>query len=546
MKTFLKEYKTVTLITILCRAVASILKVFTAFFSADMLNSLVEKEYDQFLIYTGLSLLFWLLFAVFYYLYQYLAGVASQKMIQSMRMKISRNIAHANIDKIHKTNTGKLVSWITNDMTIIENQSLSQLFLVSAIVLDTMFSLIALFSYHWSLILCITFFSIFTVFLPQVLSRKLKRKNNEVVNNYEQLNKKASDLFHGFDLLFFFNRTSFIEKEMQMLSEKMKTAKIRLTATQGQITALSTLSNVFSQILTMAWAGWLSYSGITSIGSVIAINSLGKNIYDGLMRLAPALADIYSIFPIYSKHARLSCDEVNNFSRKKFLELPSTKEVPIIEATDITCKIHDRQLFLPATFKLFQGQKLALIGPSGIGKSTLLQMMIGGVEADQGKFFYCGEDISKIETATLRKHILYFNQHPYIFEDTIRMNLTLGDDYSDQVIWDALKKTKMEEVISALPKGLDSYLGKMGKSLSGGQLQRLALARALIREYDVILLDESTNSLDKELAIEIETELLSNRKITLVMVTHQVHTENIGLFDRVYELLPAVPPSKKA
>ncbi len=144
------------------------------------------------------------------------------------------------------------------------------------------------------------------------------------------------------------------------------------------------------------------------------------------------------------------------------------------------------------------GEKVALVGASGGGKSTLVQALLGLYPVRAGRILYGDADVAETGWETVREHVGVVLQHPVLFNDSVRANLTLGRDADDATLWQALDIAQLKDIIAALPHGLDTEVGRQGVRLSGGQRQRLAIARMIVAHPKVVILDEATSALDSD------------------------------------------------
>ncbi|MDP2109845.1 MAG: ABC transporter ATP-binding protein [Thiobacillus sp.] len=144
------------------------------------------------------------------------------------------------------------------------------------------------------------------------------------------------------------------------------------------------------------------------------------------------------------------------------------------------------------------GEKVALVGASGGGKSTLVQALLGLYPVKSGQIFYGDAPVTEIGWETVREHVGVVLQHPVLFNDSVRANLTLGREADDARLWQALEIAQLKDVIAALPHGLDTAVGRQGVRLSGGQRQRLAIARMIVADPKIVILDEATSALDTD------------------------------------------------
>jgi ATP-binding cassette subfamily C protein len=178
-------------------------------------------------------------------------------------------------------------------------------------------------------------------------------------------------------------------------------------------------------------------------------------------------------------------------------------------------------------------EKVALVGASGGGKSTLVQTLLGLYPTVSGTISYGGVPITEIGLNVVREHVAAVLQHPSIFNDTIRANLTLGRELSDAELWEALEVAQLRKSVEKLAQGLDTVLGRQGVRFSGGQRQRLAIARMVLTKPAVVIMDEATSAIDAETEQRLYTslnEFLENR--TTLVIAHRLSA--VKQVDRAY------------
>ena len=183
-------------------------------------------------------------------------------------------------------------------------------------------------------------------------------------------------------------------------------------------------------------------------------------------------------------------------------------------------------------FEIQPGEKLALVGESGGGKTTLVQLLLGFYQASSGTVCYGGVPITEIGQSVVRENVATVLQHPVLFHQSIRFNLTLGREVSDETMWQALAQAQLAEVVKGLDQKLDSIVGRNGIKLSGGQRQRLAIARMILQDPKVVIMDEATSALDMETERQLYKALapfLENR--TTLIVAHRL--SSIRQADRI-------------
>jgi len=169
------------------------------------------------------------------------------------------------------------------------------------------------------------------------------------------------------------------------------------------------------------------------------------------------------------------------------------------------------------------GDKIAMVGASGGGKSTLVQVLIGLYTVREGMIYYDGVPVSDIGLDVIRENVATVLQHPALFNDSIRTNLTMGRELDDDQLWHALEIAQLKSTVEEMQNGLDTIVGRQGIRLSGGQRQRLAIARMVLSEPKVVILDEATSALDAETEYQLHAALsdfLKDR--TTLIVAHRL------------------------
>ena len=182
---------------------------------------------------------------------------------------------------------------------------------------------------------------------------------------------------------------------------------------------------------------------------------------------------------------------------------------------------NDKQILNGISFNFIKGKKYVLVGNSGSGKSTILNLILNYYEDFKGSITIDGIDNRQIKSTDLYSLISVIQQNVFMFDDTIKSNITLFENYSDEEIEQAVKLSGLESLINSLPNKINSLVGENGCNLSGGEKQRIAIARAIIKKTPILILDEATSSLDNENSYNIEKSILNLENITCIIVTHK-------------------------
>jgi ATP-binding cassette subfamily C protein len=194
------------------------------------------------------------------------------------------------------------------------------------------------------------------------------------------------------------------------------------------------------------------------------------------------------------------------------------------------------QVLRGVSLRIRPGEKIGIVGASGGGKSTLTQALIGLYPPSSGMIYFDGVPFTDIGLDVVRERVATVLQHPALFNDTVRANLTLGREAADAELWRALSIAQLEEAVRDSPQGLDTVVGRSGMRLSGGQRQRLAIARMILARPSVVVFDEATSALDSETEAKLHqalAEFLAGR--TTIIVAHRLsairHADRVFVFE---------------
>lgn len=192
-----------------------------------------------------------------------------------------------------------------------------------------------------------------------------------------------------------------------------------------------------------------------------------------------------------------------------------------------------RQIFEHVNIKVKPGEKILLMAPSGWGKTTLLRLMLGIYTPSHGEILINGEEVTG-DWYKAHNFYSYVNQKPFMFDDTLRFNVTLGRQVDEEQLLMACHEAGLDDLIQE--NGLDYPVGENGNNLSGGQIQRVEIARALLSGRPILLADEATSALDPRLSLEIHETLLGNPKAAVIEVAHKISDVEKAMFDQIIVL----------
>jgi ATP-binding cassette subfamily C protein len=440
-----------------------------------------------------------------------------------IRIGLLQHLQKVSMAEYEAAGSGSITSHLVTDVTAIDDflgASLSK-FIVA--VLTVIGVAIVLLWMHWQLALFILLMNPVVIYFTMVMGKKVKNlKRNENVS-FELFQQALIETLDGIQQIRASNREGHYLKRV---SSRAKQLRNNMVAFGWKSDAANRLS-FFIFLMGFEFFRGLSmvvvlFSGL-SIGEMLAV-------YAYLWFMMGPVQEVLGIqYSLYSANAAI--ERINRLlAMKREPEYPHNKN-PFKEkhtvglSVENVCFSYGEGLAVldGVSLSIAEGEKVALVGASGGGKSTLVQIILGLYPADSGELYFDGINLKDIGLDVVRENVATVLQQPAMFNDTVRENLCLGRDISDDAIWQALKIAQMFEVVKEMPEQLDSIIGRSGIRLSGGQRQRLAIARMILADPKVVILDEATSSLDTEteaLLHEAMHTFLQNR--TTLIIAHRL------------------------
>lgn len=478
----------------------------------------------QFVIYGAVTVLILLQNIPTHTIYMMFLSRAQRSVEAGLRGAMIRKLQQLSITFHKEIESGKIQSKVMRDVEAIENFT-SQIFTTAITVIVNMtISLVIVINKNIAVFFMFLVCIPFTVLLSNVFKKKMRKLSH---NFRKEIENTASDVLDMEELIPVTRAHALENHEVKKL-----TSSVARIAESGykmdKIYALFGSVNwvMFSlfQMICLFFTGILAYRGKITIGDVTLYQSYFNS-------LIAQVSSIIGLLPIIAKGTEsissigeiLSSDDVeNNKDKIKIESLKGEYEFKNVcfKYDDKTPVLNDFSLTVKA------GETVALVGESGAGKSTVLNLVIGFNKLDSGSFKIDGTDAEKIDMRSYRRFISMVPQTSILFSGTIRENITYGRRHvTDELLNYAVKAARLESVIEKLPDGLDTKVGEHGAKLSGGQRQRISIARAIIRNPRVIIFDEATSALDSVTESEIQKaiENLTKDRTTFI-VAHRLST----------------------
>jgi len=472
---------------------------------------------------------------LFAYLQLHFVSYVEQRMIKDLRDRVYAHVIRQPYEFFDRSSTGELMSAVMNDVNTL-SVTFQRVFTQAVrdpITVVTL--LIILFSISWQLTLA----ALIIVPIFGILYRKtggsLKRKSGRIQEGLAEITGALQETISGARLIKSSATETTETDRFESRSERLFGNSLRLARLERLASPLSEFIGVLIIALVLLVGGQQVLSG-----SLLDAEDFIRFIVVLFSILAPARA--VGNLNNYLQIGAAAGARINNLLEQP-IENPD-EQLEGQRVTGLTSGIeYDKVCFRYATsdhwilqdisLKINRGERVALVGRSGSGKTTLANLLPRFYEPQQGQVLWDGKSVTTLARAPLRRHISLVSQDVFLFNESVRYNLTYGlNDVTDERLAAAMRRAQCTEFVAKLPRGLDTIVGERGAQLSGGQKQRIAIARALLKDAPLLIFDEATSALDNESERLIQQALEELfRERTVIIIAHRL--SSIRFADRV-------------
>ena len=451
-----------------------------------------------------------------------------RQIMSKYKNKVFQSILDRDYRDFSKEKSGKFISVLTENMKKIEQDYLHQYFNISKNLSLMIFSLLAMFIGNWFLTLLVIIASIIPMMISGFIGHKSAYLQKRAMIADQKYLAKVKDILAGFLVIKSFNVKEAIRQDYSHESENLDDIYFIKGKFDVLANIISQLSGMIVFLVAFGGGMYLVFNGYTTIGSVTAIVQLVNFVVMPLNEIGMGMSkfregqatlnafELKDVTGLQTGETKEYFDDVISFSNIDF-SYPNTEE----------------KIFNNLSLKIQKGEKIAIVGTSGSGKSTLLNLLLSFYDVTSGHISIDNQDIQAISAESLYNLMTIVQQDVYIFDDTLRANITLNQSFADEEINQAVQQSGLESYVLENESGLQTLCGENGSNLSGGQKQRLSIARALIRKTPILLLDEATSSLDNQVTTEIENSILDIQNLTALVVTHKLNENILKKYDRI-------------
>lgn len=504
---FLKKYRGLMILGLFLTTIISALSIVNPYISGIIVDNVIQAG-NYSLLPKLLALLIGttLLTGILRFLYQIVFETASQGTLYDMRDKVYRKLLQEDFSFYNKKRTGDLMSRQTGDMDAIRHFVSYVIYAVYQNVLLFIFALLMIFTVNVRLALLMLIVLPFTALTTYKQSKDVRPAFQRNRDCFSSLNAFVQENVSGNRVVKAFAKEDYEIEKFNKENDKFRDAQVAGSKIWMKYVPIFEILAYALTIILMLYGGYMVIQGEITMGDLVKVNGYLWMLNTPLRMAGWWVNDIQNFATSLEKI-------YNTYSEEPGVQTPRTGGIHAkirgdVEFKNVSYRADDEDIVMDINFKVKAGQTVGIIGSTGSGKSTLMNLLCRFYDTTNGEVLVDGVDVRKRDLYNLRDNIGMAMQDVFLFSDTIEGNIAYGrPDCSFEAVKHAAIMADANHFISAMPEGYDTIVGERGVGLSGGQKQRISLARALLKDPSILILDDTTSAVDMETESYIQKQL---------------------------------------
>ena len=510
---YIKKNKILFCFTLIINLLTCLTPLFLAYIIENVSGIFLNQDESKITVSLWLIIAFMIYQALFSYLNSRHKAKYRQKLRADLSKDIYRSIFNQNHNEFYENSIGSYLSLFTNDVKMVDDNYFFPF--LSMITQCVVFLCICFYLIHvnWTVFFMMDLIAIFTIAVPRLFAKILKKSSNQLSEQSQEYNSKLRELFQCFDIIQDYRvLPHYIRKGEENIDNYENKCFHFNFFTQLNTTYANSVAAIGQMCFILALA-ILSSKGYFSATYFMSVVTLSNNFIDCLYTMASYYGNFVAIKGINERLIRM----IDKKETEKTLLISEKQNKVCFEHVSFEFP-NKEAIFKDFSFQFDKGKKYAIVGDSGSGKSTLLKLILGYYSIQKGRII------------SFDKEPVIIRQEEHLFSGTIRENLCLGENFSEEDLISAMEFANISDL------DLNQFVSEDAGNLSGGQIQRISIARAKLHCHNLLLCDEITSSLDSINTEKIERNIIELTDKTIIYVTHKIHKKMLQEFDDILVL----------
>lgn len=505
--------------------VSATLNIFFGFGLMAFINS--ARFTDSSMLYSSLIFVFATAFglAVLMPLGYWLTDTAAVHGTANLRRRVFKSALRLTASWLEKRHSGDLTSRATNDILAAEKAYSLDLVNLAEVLFGGLGCLTAMLVVDWKLAIAMVVLGVMRAGGNALLSKPLGRAADRVQKALAEVTEQVTDAANGGQVIRMFNSQQALQQKFERHNQAAVAKGLTRIRYAALFNGLNTFTGWLSFIGLITAGGWLIMRGWYDLGTIMLFVQLQNGVNGLFAALGHFITQLQSSLA-GSRRVLEIIEQPPEPERVILPAVPRTRAAVALEEVSFAYAPEEGNVLKGVSLRVEEGETVALVGPSGGGKSTVFKLLLGFYSPNAGAISILGKGLDQYTLQELRDIIAYVPQNPYLFNGTIAENIGFGKPGASlEEIEAAARAACAHDFISQFPDGYETMVGERGSHLSGGQRQRIAIARAILRDAPILLLDEATSSLDSESEEQVQlalARLMKNR--TTLVIAHRLST----------------------
>lgn len=460
---------------------------------------------------------------------------SSQGLVYDMREEAYRKLMKEDFNFFNKNRTGDLMSRQTGDMDAVRHMVSHVIFFAFENILIFLMALIMIFSVNVKIAMCMLIVLPFTLAVTLSQRKHIKPAFDHVRDCFSSLNAFAQETIAGNRVVKAFAKEDYELEKFNRENDNYRDAQLNSASIWMKYIPMFEVLSQFLTIILMIMGGFMVIDGEMTIGNMVTVNGYLWMLNSPLRQAGWIINDLQRFLTAIEKIYKVYMTEPDIKQPEKIVEKGKLKGSVTFE--HVNYYTNDDTVLKDISFHVEPGQTVGIIGATGSGKSSLVNLICRFYDVNQGRVLVDDIDVRNLSLRTLRGNIGIAMQDVFLFSDTIEGNIAYGNpDCTFEQVQAAAKIANADEFIREMPQGYDTIVGERGVGLSGGQKQRISLARAILKDPSIVILDDTTSAIDMETESMIQNELkkVSDNR-TVFIIAHRIssiiHADQILVLD---------------